>query len=164
MKRPRNLKWKLHYYFRRMVRQHGSPHKIALGAAVGVFLGFFPTFGVGTFLALLLATIFRLNKIAALVGTVIGIPWFAPFIWTVSYLLGAFILREDWRSFLANFQVREIPQRALLPYWLGNFIISLTSGVITYVVILQIIQITRRRKRKARLQKIKLSEAGVEKK
>lgn len=145
MKRPRKLRRKLRYYMRQMIHLQGSPHKIALGAAVGVFLSFLPTFGVGALLAILLATIFRLNKIAALLGSMINLPFFAPFTWTASYLLGAFILGEDWKSFLINFQVQDIPHKALFPYWLGNLILSLSLGGISYLVVLQITQSHRRR-------------------
>jgi len=45
-----------------------TPQSIALGAAIGVFLGFTPLFGLKTLLALLLAALFRVNKIAAVVA------------------------------------------------------------------------------------------------
>jgi uncharacterized protein (DUF2062 family) len=45
-----------------------TPQSIALGAAIGIFLGFTPLFGLKTLLALLLAALFRVNKIAAVVA------------------------------------------------------------------------------------------------
>jgi uncharacterized protein (DUF2062 family) len=61
---------------RRRLKAHGrklfvikdTPHAIASGAAIGVFLGFTPLFGLKTLLALLLAALFRVNKIAAVVA------------------------------------------------------------------------------------------------
>ena len=61
---------------RRRIKEHGAkllvikdtPKSIALGAAIGVLLGFTPLFGLKTLLALLLAALFRVNKIAAVVA------------------------------------------------------------------------------------------------
>ena len=61
---------------RRRFKEHGAklfvikdtPQSIALGAAIGVLLGFTPLFGLKTLLALLLAALFRVNKIAAVVA------------------------------------------------------------------------------------------------
>lgn len=61
---------------RRRFKEHGAklfvikdtPESIALGAAIGVLLGFTPLFGLKTLLALLLAALFRVNKIASVVA------------------------------------------------------------------------------------------------
>lgn len=61
---------------RKMFRAHSTklfvikdtPQSIARGAAIGVLLGFTPLFGLKTLLALLLAALFRVNKISAVVA------------------------------------------------------------------------------------------------
>jgi len=45
-----------------------TPQAIAWGAAIGILLGFTPLFGLKTLLALLLAALLRVNKIAAVVA------------------------------------------------------------------------------------------------
>jgi uncharacterized protein (DUF2062 family) len=55
-----------------------SPHQIALGLAIGVFIGIFPTFGLGGVFIIALATFWKFNIPGALVGTLIGNPLFAP--------------------------------------------------------------------------------------
>jgi uncharacterized protein len=52
-----------------------TPRRTALAFAVGVFLGFSPLLGAHTLLALLVAYLFRLNKIGLLVGVYLNNPW-----------------------------------------------------------------------------------------
>src|SRR3954471_23766770 len=44
-----------------------TPHAIALGAAIGMFFGFSPLFGLKTILAFLITWAFRANKTAAVI-------------------------------------------------------------------------------------------------
>lgn len=44
------------YVYLRLVRQNETPKKVVKGLGLGVFLGFFPTFGVRTALAALIST------------------------------------------------------------------------------------------------------------
>src|SRR2546421_1527473 len=44
-----------------------TPHNIALGAAIGMFFGFSPLFGLKTILAFLIAWAFKANKTAAVI-------------------------------------------------------------------------------------------------
>ncbi|MGC1395339.1 MAG: DUF2062 domain-containing protein, partial [Coleofasciculaceae cyanobacterium] len=65
-----NYKRSLKYFYWRLVRLQGKPEALARGLACGVFAGLFPFAGSQTVLALLLAFLFRGNKILATVG-----PW-----------------------------------------------------------------------------------------
>ncbi|HEX7125562.1 MAG TPA: DUF2062 domain-containing protein, partial [Thermodesulfobacteriota bacterium] len=56
----------LRYYYLRLVRIDDSPEKIGGGVALGVFLGIFPTFGLGLLLAVALAHRVHVNRAAAL--------------------------------------------------------------------------------------------------
>ena len=63
-KKP-EMKRILRFVYLRIVRANDSPPRVAAGVAIGVFLGIFPTFGLGLVLAYILAVIFRINKAAA---------------------------------------------------------------------------------------------------
>lgn len=45
-----------------------TPHSIAFGLAIGMFFGFTPLFGVKTLLSIVVAWLFKSNKIAAAIG------------------------------------------------------------------------------------------------
>jgi hypothetical protein len=73
-----------------------TPDSIALGSAVGVFLGFTPLFGLKTLLALGLAWAFRASKIAAVVGVCLHdllLP-FWPALYFLEFEIGCWLLHE----------------------------------------------------------------------
>lgn len=72
----------------------GDPHPVALGMAIGVFIGITPTIPLHTVLALGLAVILRASKPAAYIGIWFSNPVTIPFFYLASYKLGAFILPE----------------------------------------------------------------------
>jgi uncharacterized protein (DUF2062 family) len=71
-----------------------TPHSIALGAAVGMFFGFTPLFGMKTLLSIMVAWLLRSNKIAAVITVTLHdillplVP--AMFFW--QYKLGMWVL------------------------------------------------------------------------
>lgn len=72
---------------------HDSPHRIALGVAIGIFVTWTPTIGFQMALTLALSTLFRANK-------VVGVPlvWISNpatlWIYIPNYLLGCRLLGE----------------------------------------------------------------------
>ena len=52
-----------------------SPHQLATAFAVGIFIAFTPTIGLHTVSVLLLAWLFRLNKLAIFSGAFVNNPW-----------------------------------------------------------------------------------------
>ena len=75
--------------YRRFLAIRGEPREIASGLALGVFIGFSPTMGLQLAMALFLAALFRINKIAAGIGVFITNPFTAPFIYYLTYLAGS---------------------------------------------------------------------------
>jgi len=140
-KRPRSIPERFRRIFRyiylRLVRVGGDPVHIGLGFAVGVFLGIFPTFGVGTPIALLIASLLRWNRIAAVLGSLVMNPLTTPFFWTLSGSLGAAIFRADAKKVLhsvANGERMKSLSEAALIYLTGNTIIALAGAVLSYFV------------------------------
>ncbi|MET0406936.1 MAG: DUF2062 domain-containing protein [Hyphomicrobium sp.] len=83
------------YFWRRVLRVRATPHAVALGFAIGVFMACTPFLGVQTILALVVAFVFRVSMLAALLGTFIGNPLSWPAIWSASYVAGALLLGQD---------------------------------------------------------------------
>ncbi|HEU0222394.1 MAG TPA: DUF2062 domain-containing protein, partial [Paracoccaceae bacterium] len=80
------------YLGHRVKRLPDTPHRIALGFALGALVSFSPFFGFHFLYAALLAWIFRGNIIAGLIGTVVGNPFTFPAIAAGSLGLGRWIL------------------------------------------------------------------------
>ena len=140
-KRPRSIPERFRrifrYVFLRLVRVGGDPVHIGLGFAVGVFLGIFPTFGVGTPLALLIASLLRWNRIAAVLGSMVMNPFTTPFFWTLSGSLGAAIFHVDAKKVLQSVgngeRMKSLSEAALI-YLTGNTLIALAGAVVSYFV------------------------------
>jgi hypothetical protein len=59
---------------------HDSPRRTAAAYAVGVFFSFSPALGLHTVLALIVAFVFNLNRVAVILGVYTNLPWFmAPY-------------------------------------------------------------------------------------
>ena len=71
-----------------------TPHRTAAAFALGVFFGFSPFLGLHTLLALALAFLFNLNRVAALLGVYSNLPWIiAPYYAFVTMAVGAPLTR-----------------------------------------------------------------------
>ncbi len=71
---------------------HDSPQRTAAAYAMGVFFGFSPFFGLHTVLALSLAFVLGLNRVAVLLGVYSNLPWtIAPY-YTLTTVAGAKLL------------------------------------------------------------------------
>ncbi|PHQ71465.1 MAG: hypothetical protein COB93_03140 [Sneathiella sp.] len=79
----------------RLARLPGTPYSLAAGFAFGAAVSFTPFIGLHFILSGLLAWIFRANIIASALGTAIGNPWTFPFIWTLLYNVGHWMLGHD---------------------------------------------------------------------
>jgi len=127
----------------RIVRANDSPPRVAAGVAVGVFLGIFPTFGLGLVLAYVLAVVFRINKAAAVAGSLIMNPLTTPFFWTLSSILGGSLIGTERALILGELKTGNIFKAigpAFFAYMLGNIIISAVFAVVSYFITLEIIR------------------------
>ena len=88
---------KIIHKIRQLLWEHHEPKQVALGVAVGVFIGCSPFYGFHTVLALLVSfAIHRANRLAILAGTQVSLPFIAPFIYWAEYKIGKFLLFCDF--------------------------------------------------------------------
>ncbi len=83
------------YIFHRIWRLSGSPHRIALGCASGIFVSFTPFLGFHFILAGVIAWSVRGSIIASALGTFIGNPLTFPLIWISTFKVGNWILGKS---------------------------------------------------------------------
>ena len=78
------------YY--RFLKIRGNPREIALGFALGIFVGMTPFMGLHTAIAVPMAALFKWNKFSAALAVWISNPLSAPVIYGFTYYIGAKVL------------------------------------------------------------------------
>jgi uncharacterized protein (DUF2062 family) len=79
-------------HFRGLIRQllhvDDAPERTALAYAIGVLLGFSPFLGLHTIGGIAIAFLFRLNRVAVLLGAWMNLPWWIVPYYTVATAVG----------------------------------------------------------------------------
>jgi hypothetical protein len=88
---------KIKKLFYDLVHEHTNPEDIALGVAMGVFIGTMPLY-VFHFIIMVISALIvrRANKVAIFIGTNISLPPTVPFITWAGYNIGRLILSKDY--------------------------------------------------------------------
>lgn len=128
----------------KLFRINDTPLKIALGFGLGVFIGVMP--GVGPVIALLLAVLLRVNRISALLGSILFNTWvgFVALIFAVK--LGAWIMGlnyqdvyNGWLDLIKNFKWEKLWDisvfKILIPTGIGYIIIASVFAVVAAVIV-----------------------------
>ena len=70
-----------------------TPHSIAFGSAIGIFFGFTPLYPLKTLLSIVVAWIFRCNKVAAAIAVTLHdvLIWAMPAIYVAEYQFGCWM-------------------------------------------------------------------------
>lgn len=143
----------------KLLRLNNTPHEIALGIAIGVFIAILPLYGLHTVLVIIAAVLIRpANKIAILIGTNVSLPpTVATITWT-SYDIGRFILKSHNYPPLvwADFKTITLQKIAKLypPLFLGSVILGIACAVAFYFITYFIVK-SLKNKRHARKYKHK---------
>jgi uncharacterized protein (DUF2062 family) len=123
----------------------GSPARVATAFGIGVFIAFFPILGIHTGLALGIALLFRLNKVAILVGAWINNPWTIAPIYSAGTLVGCALLGVapvspagvDWslrgRAFYSALATTLEP--LVWPFVIGNLILGALAGIAAFFLL-----------------------------
>ena len=142
------------FFIYRVLHVDDTPHRIALGVAVGIFITWTPTMGLQMALTVLLAAILRANKLVGVPFVWISNPvTMIPIYKWCNYNVGRFILGDEypppdfagvfqapgswWLEVWAN-RVKafwEGTWHAFGPLWLGSVVIGLLLGVASYFAV-----------------------------
>ena len=80
--------------FRRLAGLGDAPGRTALAVGLGLWVGLLPVAPFQTLLVLGAAFLLRLNRVAALAGTLVWQPFTAPFIVAAEYAVGRWMVPE----------------------------------------------------------------------
>ncbi|MFA6285301.1 MAG: DUF2062 domain-containing protein [Parcubacteria group bacterium] len=95
------MKKRIRDYIKQFFLIDDTPHKVAGGAAMGVFMGITP--GEGVLVTLFFAYIFRLNRLAALAGVLAVNMWTTVLTLPVAAAIGGLIFRIDSQKLSSDF-------------------------------------------------------------
>jgi uncharacterized protein (DUF2062 family) len=133
---------------------HDRPEQVAAAWALGIGIGLSPLFGFHTAIALVLAIVFRLNKLDVILGTLIINPWTLPFYFPAAVLAGKRVTGVNIPQFV-RFQPESVLDlavwrentpwlRSMLIAWgVGAAIIALLAGLATYLLLRRLIRVHR---------------------
>ncbi|MHC4124812.1 MAG: DUF2062 domain-containing protein, partial [Planctomycetota bacterium] len=144
----------------RILHANDSPHRIALGAAIGVFISWTPALGLHILMIMGVTALLRANKFAAFVSIWINNPFTIVGIYYPNYLLGRMLLKPFYSSSGTELQMQKILSqlgpsevlagiftvgfwRDLLTFlwqkgpelWLGSIVIGVLVGIVSYIVV-----------------------------
>ncbi len=91
-KKKDNLQNLFRRVYDRFIKVKGQPREIALGFALGIFIGMTPTIGIQMPIAIFFAALLKWSKISAAFGVLITNPLTSPFIYGITYIVGAKLL------------------------------------------------------------------------
>ncbi|MAG60622.1 hypothetical protein CL619_02430 [archaeon] len=113
-----------------VIYSHSTPHDIAAGFATGFMFSFFPSFGGGMIISLLIAWKREWNLLSTYLGTLFVNPFTASFWYLFEYRVGEKIIGNGIGL------VENITNMNLLPVakqvFLGAFFLAIIFGPIVY--------------------------------
>lgn len=141
-------------FFRRFFLIDDTPHKIASGASLGIFLGIAP--GAGVAATLVLSSILSVNRLAAMTGVLATNTWSLivalPLSATVGgYLFGGsktYLIEQFHQYYQLGYKVflkKEILFDIVLPLAVGFAVVSGLSALFCYLSIFSLIKWRRNR-------------------
>ncbi|MFQ5715646.1 MAG: DUF2062 domain-containing protein [Nitrospinales bacterium] len=133
------LKRALKYYYYRFARLKSTPEEMALGVSIGLFVGFTPTFGVQSVVAVFVAAVFRGDKILAAAAAFVTNPVTIPFIYAGTYLVGTAVLQNPVDAgFLSQPSIEGLWETSgdiFVALWVGGVIVGLLVALLAYYVL-----------------------------
>ena len=141
MNLAKNLIEKLKNHFKEIVKLRTSPHSIALGFAIGTFVGIFPTPGLNFVIAGIISLLFKkISKISLFTGIIIWNPaltipldLIAIKLTTYFYPAGSLVIY----SFSFINKLYNFTKGFLLFITLISLVISLLSYIVVRIVVSQ---------------------------
>ncbi len=132
------------YWYLKLWRIRESPHSVAMGLSVGVFVGCLPIIPLQTVVALAIAHMFRCSKIAAAAGTWITNPFYAPFVYYGLYLVGRMIIPAGKKEFepedLTIFNIIGLGWDFFWLMFFGGLMVGLFLSISVYMISVRLVR------------------------
>ncbi len=140
--------------FKEICELDESPHSIALGAAIGIFVGFQPCMGIQMTIAVPIAFFLRANKLLAAAGVWFTNPvTFIP-IYYSAYVTGTWmypvppLTLGEFEVLMSNFtwqMLMQLGEKTIIPLVIGCLVLGLITAFLTYLVVRFLVSWQRRK-------------------
>ncbi len=144
---------KRYQWYQRFIALRASPHAIAGGMALGLFIGMSPFFGLHIVTAVALAALLKWSKIAALIGVNITNAITASVIYAINYWVGSKLAnssgRTIWPSDFSFSELLKLLQQSthiVLDLVIGGAVLGLPLALAGYAMTLRLVIVYRRRR------------------
>ena len=139
------------FFVYRVLHVDDTPHRIALGLAIGIFITWTPTMGIQMILTVALATLMRANKFVGVPFVWISNPLTAVPLYGFNYLVGTWILPgpNSFDEFCGKVSAAvfagggwtdkiyawwDATIEFVWPLWVGSIVVALILAVPTYIL------------------------------
>ncbi len=129
-----NFLTKFKHFIQKFHKKGLSSEEIAMGVAVGNFIGFIPVLGTHTILAIGLASFMRLSPLIVILGTQVCNPLTIPFQFFLSAEIGSLILNGQLLDISFS---RDIDYLAhyILPIIVGSGVLGIAFSGVSYFLV-----------------------------
>jgi hypothetical protein len=127
-----------------------TPHRTALAFGLGVLIAFSPFLGIHTGLALAVALLFRLSRVAILAGAWTNNPWTLAPMYMAGTALGCGLFGvspESLESIDWSLHGREFYEALweglrplVVPFVVGNTVLGVVAGVVAYGLVRSLLE------------------------
>jgi len=125
------------------MQEHASPGRLGVAVAFGVMMGCSPFLGFQLLLGVGLATVFRLNRIAVILGAQVSVPPITAVVFLVNAQVGTMLLHGHWLSLsldaFRGIPVAKVAADLFLELLIGGLLVGGILGAVlgsltTYLV------------------------------
>jgi uncharacterized protein (TIGR03546 family) len=136
-------------FYERFISLKGEPKTIAIGMAMGVFIGVTPTIPFHTALIVVLCLIFRQNIASAILGSwIISNPLTIPFFYVSEYKLGRYLWGSDhFQIVFTDYSVWNVVSmgwRVAVPLLTGGIIVAFFFALFAYFITYRLVLTVRK--------------------
>ncbi|MBI2134030.1 DUF2062 domain-containing protein [Candidatus Woesearchaeota archaeon] len=138
-------KW-IHGKLGEIAKKDSTPHEVAFGVALGVFVGM-ATPGFDVLVALLVVLLLKVHRIAVLIGVALINPITTAFLYPISFKLGAFFVGYEPVKDVSFFSLTNLLSLSK-PLLVGNVIMAFLLGMLAYAITYWLYYVVHYKKRK----------------
>ncbi|MFP4168180.1 MAG: DUF2062 domain-containing protein [Desulfonatronovibrionaceae bacterium] len=133
------------FWYLSLLRIKAPAHSVAMGLAMGVFIGLLPIIPFQTVVVLVLAFAFRCSKLAAVLGTWVSNPADMVFLYYVAHRIGKFLIPVRMEGFDGQphsmLEMMTFGWKTFGVMFIGGLAMALPAAFVTYFVSLRLIRV-----------------------
>jgi len=123
-----------------------TPKKAAFSFSMGIFMGIFPIYGFQAPLAILVASVTKLNRPLAILGTMISAPPLLPFIIFAALAIGSTIYPDENIVFSLDLLSQDLLKIGKV-FIIGSIVLAFLAGILSFLISYPICKIAKNKRK-----------------